>query len=129
MFTINEIKVAHSKVKSGADFPTYIKEIKALGVISYDAYVSDGHVDYFGTDDHTATAPAKYDPLLVAVNADADQFKADLKSHQQGQTDYPSFCNDCAKSGIEKWKVDLDQMTCTYYDAGGKEVLIEQIPG
>ncbi len=28
MFTVEQIKAAHSKVKSGADFPSYIKEIK-----------------------------------------------------------------------------------------------------
>ena len=32
MFTIQQIKDAHSKVKSGADFPKYMQDIIALGV-------------------------------------------------------------------------------------------------
>ena len=48
MFTLDQIKSAHSKVKSGADFPAYIREIKELGVTYYEAYVADGHVDYHG---------------------------------------------------------------------------------
>lgn len=32
MFTVEQIKTAHSKVKSGADFPAYIQDIKKLGV-------------------------------------------------------------------------------------------------
>jgi hypothetical protein len=32
MVTIEQIKQAHNKVKSGADFPKYIQEIKKLGV-------------------------------------------------------------------------------------------------
>ncbi len=28
MFTVEQIKTAHSKVKSGADFPAYIQDIK-----------------------------------------------------------------------------------------------------
>jgi hypothetical protein len=32
MFTIEQIKQAHNKVKSGADFPKYIQEIKKLGM-------------------------------------------------------------------------------------------------
>ena len=32
MFTIQQIKDAHSKVKSGADFPQYMQDIIALGV-------------------------------------------------------------------------------------------------
>ena len=35
MFTVQQIKEAHSKVKSGADFPKYIQEIKGFGVIGF----------------------------------------------------------------------------------------------
>jgi hypothetical protein len=35
MFTIEQIKQAHVKVKSGADFPAYIKYLKQLGVRYY----------------------------------------------------------------------------------------------
>jgi uncharacterized protein YbcV (DUF1398 family) len=51
-----------------------------------------------------------------------------LKAQQNGQTDYPTFCSDCAKLGIEKWKVRMEEMTCTYYDKSGKEILVEEIP-
>jgi uncharacterized protein YbcV (DUF1398 family) len=52
-----------------------------------------------------------------------------LKIHQQGKTDYITFCKDCAETGIEKWFVSLDEMTCTYYDKAGNKVLIEKVPG
>ena len=51
MFTLQAIKDAHSKVKSGADFPTYIQELKVLGITKYDTYVRDGHAVYFGNED------------------------------------------------------------------------------
>jgi Protein of unknown function (DUF1398) len=51
MFTVEQIKAAHSKVKSGADFPNYIHEIKELGVIYYEAFVIDGHTDFYGEND------------------------------------------------------------------------------
>lgn len=128
MFTADQIKAAHSKVKSGADFPAYIREIKAMGVTHYESYVTDGHIDYHGANNHTANVPAKYEPLEIKDVADAEQFKADLKAHQQGKTDYLTFCRDCAKYGIEKWKVDIKKMTCTYYDKSGNELLVENIP-
>lgn len=128
MFTADEIKAAHSKVKSGADFPAYIREIKAMGVTHYESYVTDGHIDYHGANDHTAEVPAKYESLTITEVSDPEQFQADLKAHQQGKTDYPTFCRDCAKSGIEKWKVDMEKMTCIYYDKSGNEVLKEEIP-
>ena len=128
MFTLDQILDAHGKVKSGADFPRYIQDIKKLGVCSYDAFVTDGHIDYCGDHDFKISGPAKYTPLTVAANPDVHQFKTDLKAHQQGKTDYFTFCNDCAKSGIAKWKVRIDNLTCTYYDSAGNELLIEKIP-
>ncbi len=128
MFTLEQIKTAHSKVKSGADFPAYISDIKQFGVTGYETYVSDGHTDYYGENDFKTSTDAKYDHLVIAENSNAEQFKMDLKSHQQGQTNYPTFCSDCAKSGIEKWTVRIDQMTCTYYDKLGNEILVEIVP-
>ena len=128
MFTAEQIKNAHAKVKSGADFPAYIHDLKKLGVTEYETFVSDGHTDYYGINDYKIVTSAKYDKLQVASICNEKQFKTDLKAHQQGETDYPSFCNDCAKSGIEKWIVNLNKMTCTYYDKSGNEVLVELIP-
>jgi len=36
MFTVKEIQEAHAKVKSGADFPKYIQEIKKMGVTGFE---------------------------------------------------------------------------------------------
>lgn len=128
MFTAEQIKAAHSKVKSGADFPAYVREIKALGVTHYEAYVTDGHIDYHGANHHTATVPAKYAPLPVAATAQTELFKAGLLEHQQGKTDFITFITMCTATGIEKWEICMDKMTCTYFDTAGNEILVEQIP-
>ena len=128
MFTVEQIKVALSKIKSGADFPAYIQDLKKLGVVYYETCVADGHTDYYGANDYTTTLPAKYKFLKVAKTCNAARFKTDLKAHQGGQTDYPTFCNDAAKSGIEKWVVSVDKMTCTYFDTSGNKILVEEIP-
>lgn len=60
MFTVEQLQTAHSKVKSGADFLTFIKM--------------------------------------------------------------------CASAGIEKWEINMEKMTCTYFNKTGNEILIEQIP-
>ena len=128
MFTLDQIKAAHSKVKSGTDFPAYIQDLKKIGVTNYETFVSDGHTDYYGANQYKTSSTAKYEVLPIANSSTPGQFKADLKAHQQGKTDYPTFCNDCAKSGIEKWAVCLQKMTCIYYDKAGNEILTEQIP-
>lgn len=129
MFTIDQIKAAHSKVKSGADFPQYIQDIKALGVTGYEAHVLDGHVVYQGANNYTTQATAKYDPLQIADTPKIDEFKAGLLAHQQGKTDYLTFINMCAECGVEKWVVSMGEMTCSYYDKKGELVLVERVPG
>lgn len=128
MFTADQIKAAHSKVKSGADFPDYITDLKKLGVISYETYVSDGHTDYYGQNRYKVTVEPKYTSKIIADGSNKEQFQSDLKAHQQGKTDYLTFCSDCATSGVEKWIVNINKMTCTYYDKARNEVLVEQIP-
>lgn len=129
MFTIEQIKAAHAKVKSGADFPNYIKDIKHLGVRAYTAYVSDGHTVYLGTEAYSASSPAKYDELTISEQANVPQFSAGLREHQQGKTNYMTFCETCAACGVEKWVVNIDDMTCSYYDKAGNKLLVEMIPG
>ena len=128
MFTIQQIKFAHSKVKSGADFPKYMQDIIALGVTSFETFVFDNHTNYCGKDDFKVSSEGFSETLNIADKSNIEQFNSDLKVHQQGKTDYKTFLLDCAKSGVEKWIVAMDKMTCTYYDKAENEVLVETIP-
>lgn len=128
MFTVAQIKEAHSKVKSGADFPKYIKEIKVLGVIGFETFVEDSHTEYFGLENFKTQSEPMYANLDISDNTNKAEFVERLKMHQKGETDYFKFCKDCAETGIEKWIVSLIEMTCVYYDKTGNEILVEQIP-
>lgn len=128
MFTIEQIKTAHSKVRSGADFPAYIQEIKKLGITFYETFVADGHTDYYGANDYKISSVATYDALTIAATANNEQFKMGLKEHQQGRTDYTTFIKMCAICGIQKWAVSMDRMTCIYFDKAGNKILVEGIP-
>ncbi|WP_256010136.1 DUF1398 domain-containing protein [Desertivirga xinjiangensis] len=128
MISLEQIKAAHSKVKSGADFPAYIQDIKSLGVSYYETFVNDGHTIFSGTNGYTTISPARYEALTIADNCNKEQFKSDLKAHQQGEIDYPTFSKLSTRLGVEKWAVSMEQMTCTYYDKAGNQVLVEKIP-
>jgi uncharacterized protein YbcV (DUF1398 family) len=128
MFTIQQIEEAHSKVKSGADFPQYIQDIKKLGVIAFETFVVDSHTKYIGKNDFCIESQAIYKQKSIAEQSNKDQFSTYLKSHQRGETDYFQFCDHCAETGVEKWIVDLEAMTCTYYDKSFSIMLTETIP-
>jgi uncharacterized protein YbcV (DUF1398 family) len=128
MFTIDQIKAAHEKVKSGADFPNYIQDLIQLGVKGYDTIVTDGRVSYYGDNDFATSTDKKYNALPIAAVANKERFIEFLVIHQDGQTDYLTFCNHAAQCGIAKWRVDIIEMTCTYYDSAENPILIEKIP-
>lgn len=128
MFTLDQIRAAHAKVKSGADFPAYTKEIKKMGVDSYEHHLSDGHITYHGNNDFMLAADAKWAVREVADHSSNEKFKEQLKHHQQGGSDYFTFCIQAAEAGVEKWVVDTQKMTCVYYDKKGNEMLKEMIP-
>ena len=128
MFTVEQINQAHEKVKSGADFPKYIQEIKQMGVTSFETWVTDSHTEYFGENNYQTKSLPQYENLTIADSSNREKFCRYLKIHQQGETDYFTFCRHCAETGIEKWFVCLDEMTCTYYDKAKNKILVEQIP-
>lgn len=128
MFTVEQIELAHSKIKSGAEFPKYIQDIKGLGVIAFETWVTDSHTEYFGKNNFRIKSKPKYEKIDIVNNGDKDKFLEYLKIHQKGETDYFTFCKHCAQTGIEKWIVRLDEMTCTYYDKVGNEILVEIVP-
>lgn len=127
MFTIEQIKAAHSKVKSGADFPNYIQDLIQLGVKKYDTIVHDGCMVYYDTSGFSATTEKKSAVITIAPTANKERFIEFLVMHQDGQTDYPTFCNHAGQCGIARWSVDIIAMTCTYFDSANTTILIEKI--
>ena len=128
MFTIEQIKEIHSKVKSGADFPKYVQDIKALGVASYEIFVRDGHATYKGENDFNISSQGQWVEKEIASPASAEKLEHSLKIHQLGKTDYLTFCQQAADSGVEKWKVDTLKLKCTYYSKNEEMLLEEDIP-
>ncbi|WP_333663659.1 DUF1398 domain-containing protein [Chishuiella changwenlii] len=128
MFTIKQIEEAHNKMTSGADFPKYIQEIKQLGVTSFETFVKDGHTIYYSDNDYKTISESLYNSLVIKNESDKKQFINYLKIHQNGETDFFTFCDHCAETGIEKWIMNLDEMTCTYYNIKNNEILVEEIP-
>lgn len=129
MFSIEEIKAAESKIKTGADFPQFIKEIKALGVVRNDVYVANGLSVYFNSDDYSVQAsPDEYPELVINSEPSAEKLEHALNNHQRGETDYFTFCKQAADAGVEKWVIDLNSMTCSYLDTKQAELVKEEIP-
>ncbi len=128
MFTLDAIEQAASKVASGADFPQFVRTLKAMGVRRNDVYVMNGMSVYFGDDEESIESGPAYENLLIEEKSDREALQEALKVHQAGQTDYQTFCRQAAAAGVEKWVIDFSANTVTYLDASGKELITEHIP-
>jgi uncharacterized protein YbcV (DUF1398 family) len=128
MFTIEQIHQAFNKVKSGADFPQFVQDLKGIGVIFYDNFVSDGRTKYYGSNGFSLNAESKYPEMQVNDMSSSDSLKQAISIHQQGQTDYPTFCKQAADAGVEKWRTHMIEMTVTYLDKKGEKLTVEPIP-
>ena len=128
MFTLQQMKAAHAKVKNGADFPAYVREIKNLGLIHYDFLVKNGATEYHGKNGFKITSEGIYADKIISIENSPAAVRQIILEHQQGKSDFLTFCELVANAGVEKWVVDTDKMTCTYYDLSGNIMVAEPIP-
>lgn len=133
VFTQEQIDVVRAKVKSGTDFPREIQEFKDIGILRYEFLLESGICVYIGKNNFLLNAPTAYSTfdflnLKISVNSSVDKLKHVLIIHQNGETNFQTFCVQAAQRGVNKWVSDLEKMTCTYYDLTGTIMLVEKIP-
>jgi uncharacterized protein YbcV (DUF1398 family) len=128
MFTLQQLRAAHAKVKNGSDFPRYIQEIRQLGLLRYEFTVSDGSVVYYGEGGHQVESGGGYGPLTIASAASSGALRKAIAIHQQGQTHFSVFCRQVAEAGVGKWEIDTRRMVCSYFSSDGEVMVEEPIP-
>lgn len=127
MFTLETILEAHARF-TGPDFPKLIARFKELGMVSNQVDIELGKVTYIAQDGSLLVNQGYKTVASIADVPNAEQAQKDLKRHQEGGTDFPTFCEDMAMSGILGWVIDLEQMTCTYLDKAENAVIVEAVP-
>ena len=127
MFTTEQINHAHDRLGDAATLPEYVRALNSIGVQIYTSYLSDGHSEYFGENGYTIKSPAVHEKLAIADMSNREQVLEHLHLHNQQKTSYMEMSQGLADSGIEKWTVDTNNMTITFYDKAGNEMLMEAI--
>lgn len=65
--------------------------------------------------------------LAVAMEGDRVAFLDQLKRHERGETGYVAMSEGLAASGVERWTVDTQAMTMTFYNRAGDPLLADPI--
>ena len=127
MFTLDQIEDLHARLGSAKTLAEYVRALKVLGVERYDSYLADGHSEYFGQGGDRVVSPPVHEVFPIAESGQKEAFLEHLDRHERRETCYLEMSRGLAQSGIEKWTVNTDRMTMTFYDKVGTEMLVEQI--
>ncbi|HDC6346551.1 TPA: DUF1398 family protein [Staphylococcus aureus] len=126
-FTLSAIQQAHQQF-TGVDFPKLFKAFKDMGMTYNIVNIQDGTATYVhqSEDDIVTSSVKSNHPVAQKSNKTIVQ---DVSTrHQQGQTDFETFCDEMAEAGIYKWHIDIQAGTCTYIDLQDQAVISELIP-
>lgn len=126
-FKLSAIQQAHQQF-TGVDFPKLFKAFKDMGMTYNIVNIQDGTATYVhqSEDDIVTSSVKSNHPVAPSSNQSIVQDV--LTRHQQGQTDFETFCGEMAQAGIYKWHIDIQAGTCTYIDLQEQAIISELIP-
>ncbi|HCY1491980.1 TPA: DUF1398 family protein [Staphylococcus aureus] len=126
-FKLSAIQQAHQQF-TGVDFPKLFKAFKDMGMTYNIVNIQDGTATYVhqSEDDIVTSSVKSNHPVAPSLNQSIVQDV--LTRHQQGQTDFETFCDEMAQAGIYKWHIDIQAGTCTYIDLQEQAIISELIP-
>lgn len=127
-FTEQDIRAAYARTRTGADFPRLIRDLKVLGIVSYDHLLETGSNIFYGKNGHSVSLANNGPAAAVNPQPNLELLKKYISMHQSGLTNYPTLCGQAGEAGVEKWTSDLFAMTCTYFDKSGRKMHVEIIP-
>ncbi|HCY9972868.1 TPA: DUF1398 family protein [Staphylococcus aureus] len=126
-FKLSAIQQAQQQF-TGVDFPKLFKAFKDMGMTYNIVNIQDGTATYVhqSEDDIVTSSVKSNHPVAPSSNQSIVQDV--LTRHQQGQTDFETFCDEMAQAGIYKWHIDIQAGTCTYIDLQEQAIISELIP-
>lgn len=126
-FKLSAIQQAHQQF-TGVDFPKLFMAFKDMGMTYNIVNIQDGTATYVhqSEDDIVTSSVKSNHPVAPSSNQSIVQDV--LTRHQQGQTDFETFCDEMAQAGIYKWHIDIQAGTCTYIDLQEQAIISELIP-
>ncbi len=127
IFSLESIKSAQ-KLYTGPEFPKLIREYKQMGIVSNIYNIESGVVSYINNLGKSIEDLGIKIDFVIPETSNYQEALLGLKRNQKGESDFITFCNEVAKAGIYKWVINLDAMTCKYYNKNNEIIIAEIIP-
>lgn len=85
MFTLKQIDAVHARAGTMRRFAASVKELRGLGVCSYNSYLTDGHSEYFDDTNESIASVAAHKRNGIAQVADREELIRHLDLHKRGK--------------------------------------------
>ncbi len=125
-FTLENIEEAGRKY-TGVEFYKLVLEFVKMGIVENVFNIRDGVRVYENQNGHKINIDFVEIAVIGGVDTNKNIFENILKQHQQGNTDFMTFCKEVGEVGVYKWVIDTNKMTCSYYDTLENVVWSEEI--
>jgi len=126
-FTLEQINTIHDHLGNSETLRLYTQALGDLGVIHADSYVTDGHTEFFGADGYKVESLPTHEIFTVADTSNKEEFLHQLDLHESGKTSYVQMSKGLAETGIEKWIIDTQKLTMTFYDKASNELQVDAL--
>ena len=73
-------------------------------------------------------SPAIYEVKKISSISDTILLKHIIKIHQNGETDFMTFCQQSADAGVVLWRTDVTNMKVIYLNDKNEEMVVEVVP-
>jgi uncharacterized protein YbcV (DUF1398 family) len=107
METDNIVEKVLDALKASNGYPDYAKELVEIGIESYTVDVSSEITLYRFVNEGQAIKFSDSLPCTVALSFNKEKTSIQLRDIQQGKTDYTTFLNEIAKSGVRFYEAAL----------------------
>ena len=127
MFTLEQVTDIHDRLGNKGTLGGYLRALRDIGVEAYDSYITDGHSEYFGSDEQILVGPAFHETFAIAETCDREGFLRYMQQVEKGDVGYAEMSKALADIGVEKWMFDTGMLTITYLDKAGNVLLCEKV--
>lgn len=127
MISLDIIRKAHATY-TGPDFPKLIHAFKEMDLKSFEYNIERGIITYYSMTGDCIEDIGVHVDIEIPLKSKSEYAIHALRDNQKGTTTFPDFCKAVAYAGVYKWIVDLEAMTCTYYDKLDHCVILEEVP-
>lgn len=111
-------------------FPKQFEALKKVGVTSYEVIPSTYDAVFYGDFGiwHTHQAADNVANVSIAVEFDQEAFLAVLTDRMQKNITYIEFLQGIAGAGIDRYVVDMNCRTVTYYGIDEEHFYVQNVP-